>query len=419
MVSKGLMVTQTGKILSRFPRIKGMVSRFMFYRWQQQVNSRLESLDHDFDINKTIWVDPQTIVLATISNNFQKYKDRGRMLGGDWDLNTIPFADLDVVRGIRKRFVEGTTWQETAFYNRVVSEIEAGQIKWGCRTPQEFDKRCVELDKLYENMQKNGYRSQESIATTENPYKGEDEVSFNIGRHGDLLFDDGRHRMAIAQLLGIEQMPAKITVRHVDWIKLRKEICLYAEQHGGQIYHHIFHPDLQDIAYVHGNERVELMQKHLPISKGDMLDIGAHWGHFSHFFEKVGFSCYAVESNPKAVYFMQKLHRAQNRRFQIIQESIFDYKDKTTFDLVLAMNIFHHFLKSEEKFRALIELLNRLKMNYMFFQPHVAGTDQMVGAYRDFPHEEFVQFVLNNSNLKEAEYLGMASDKRPIYLLKG
>jgi len=49
-----------------------------------------------------------------------------------------------------------------------------------------------------------------------------------------------------------------------------------------------------------------------------------------------GFNCYAVESHAPTQYFLKKLKVAENRRFTVIEGSIFDYRDKVDFDVVLA-----------------------------------------------------------------------------------
>jgi hypothetical protein len=119
-----------------------------------------------------------------------------------------------------------------------------------------------------------------------------------------------------------------------------------------------------------------------------------------------------------SVYFLEKLMRAENRKFKIIYGSIFDYREKTNFDVVLAFNIFHHFLKTEETYYRLIELLNRLDMKVMFFQSHLPESPQMRGAYRNYDCEEFINFILKNSRLNEVMYINKAKGERPIYRLQ-
>lgn len=63
-------------------------------------------------------------------------------------------------------------------------------------------------------MQTEGYNS--------NPPKGIfrwqhtlDELTINIGRDGQLIRNSGgRHRVSMARILGIEEIPARVLVRH-------------------------------------------------------------------------------------------------------------------------------------------------------------------------------------------------------------
>ena len=182
-----------------------------------------------------------------------------------------------------------------------------------------------------------------------------------------------------------------------------------------KLYHPVTHPDLSDIPSMYGHERFEIIKANLPFNGGDLLDIGAHWEYFCHRLEEEGFTCYAVESNAPSLYFMERLKVAENRRFTIIPKSIFDYTEKTDFDIVLALNIFHHFIKTERDFHHLIDLLRRIRTRAMFFQTEKPDSIQMEGAYRNFDYDEFVQFILEHSNLREAVKIGKTDDGRPLY----
>ena len=94
-----------------------------------------------------------------------------------------------------------------------------------------------------------------------NPSNIDDEIIISIGRNGDLLFSDGAHRLAIAKLLNIHKIPAKIAVRHKLWIKFRKKHTLFAKEQGGKLYQPGVHIDLLDIPAYHACEDRYLMIK--------------------------------------------------------------------------------------------------------------------------------------------------------------
>ena len=74
-------------------------------------------------------------------------------------------------------------------------------------------------------------------------------------------------------------------------------------------------------------------------------------------------------------------------------------------------------LKNKETYFRLINLLENLKMETMFFEPHLPNDPQMVGAYKNCNCDEFVEFVKKHSNLNHSKFIGKAEYERPIYLL--
>ena len=410
--------------LRRHPRLMALARRVQFRIWHLRVRIRTRRLSQDLDVNHTYWVDPDKIEYALMyakGRHYDKYADRGKVIGGDWDVERHRFTEhpLGVFRGLHDRFIRGMPWEQTELYRRILDWMSKGIVMWGCKDKAKLDERCRYLDCLFQDIKSSGYRSQQEIAQEEgSPYKGEDEITVWIDRDGVLLLEDGQHRLAMAKLLGIDRIPIKITVRHSDWYQFRKEVIDHARTHGGMICHPVTHPDLREIPSIYGDERFELIQAHLPIQSGDLLDIGAHWGYFCHKFEEEGFNCYAVESDAASRYFMEKLKIAEGRKFAIIQGSILDYRDKTDFDVILALNIVHHLIKARDTYYELMNLLKRLNMKVMFFETELPDSPQMKGAYRNFDCDEFVDFILENSNLNEAVCIGKTKYGRPIYRLQ-
>jgi len=370
------------------------------------------------DLYEMYVVDPNRIVY--VDWRFNPLRDKGKVIGGDWDLleNRKKFEDLDNYQAFCQRFLNNKSWQETAFYHRVLAEISDGHIKWGCFSREQLDERCQKLDELYISIRDNGYKTQRELDANSKSLFEEDEIGVSIARTGELLFSDGRHRLSIAKILGIKEVPVKVTVRHSEWVKFRNQILAYAAgQEGGKLYQPLTHPDLADIPSSYGDERFEIIKRNLSVKTGTLLDIGAHWGYFCHRFEDEGFDCYAVEHSPTSSYFLNKLRQAENRKFKVFYGSIFAYRERTDFDVVLALNIFHHFLKQKWLYDKLIALLERLKMRELFFATAKYDEPQMRNAYKNYSPDDFVAFILEHSCLKEAGYIGETQDGRPLYKL--
>jgi hypothetical protein len=366
--------------------------------------------------SKEIEVPPNRIMHTTLQK-FHKWKDKGTVLDGNWDRHIIEFKDLSVYQAFCLRFDESLPWEKTEFYQRVLKEVESGQIRWQCSNKKELDARFVGLDALYKDIRENGYKSQcELPEKRHSHHKLYDDIGICIGRTGELIFQDGRHRLSIAKLLNIASVPVQVIIRHKQWQNFRSEILAYAQQNNGNVYAPLLHPDLADIPSTHGHERFTQIKENLPLTQGTLLDIGAHWGYFCHQFEYLGFECYAVEASEITAHFLEKLKIAQGRNFHIIKKSIFDYKEKNDFDVVLALYIFHHFLKTKDSYNQLIAFLRNLKMKYMILGTHSPQEEQMESAYKNYRPDEFADFIMANSCLTSRKLIGQTND-RYIYIL--
>jgi len=113
---------------------------------------------------------------------------------------------------IRQHFIDGVPWDETP----------RGKI-YGHTS--NYEKRCIETEKLWQNIKCKGYRSQIELLR-EDPsvvwsqhndglHPIFNEVTINIGKDGELLWRTrGFHRLAIAKIQKIDKIPVLISVRH-------------------------------------------------------------------------------------------------------------------------------------------------------------------------------------------------------------
>ena len=105
-----------------------------------------------------------------------------------------------------------------------------------------------------------------------------------------------------------------------------------------------------------------------------------------------------------------------DRQFQIDTRSILDLTGTLKFDVVLALNIFHHFIKDRRSHEKLLRLLSNVEAKVMFFEPHHPGEEQMKGSYRNYEPDEFALLVAGACRLVR-QRIGQAPDGRPIYML--
>ncbi|HXV99379.1 MAG TPA: class I SAM-dependent methyltransferase, partial [Anaerolineae bacterium] len=329
----------------------------------------------------------------------------------DWDDLSLVFERLEFYQAFIAVVYRIQNWYGTPFFQQTVAQLKAGQEAWGCRTEAELQARLQTFEELYREVKTTGRM----------PHQPHDPLSVNIGRHGDLLLNKGEHWLAIAKLLGLSRIPILIAGRHEQWVQFKHELMAYTlQQPNDALYAPLLHPDLAWIPAHRGHERFELIQQALLSAGGTMLDIGCNLGYFCHRFENLGFSCTGVEFDPTNFYFLEKLKRAANKQFQVVNGSIFDYVEQEPgryYDVVLALAIFHHFIKAESTLAQLKNLLANLKIGELYFQPPQRWDPQMRGAYWNPSEEEFVAFILEYSNLKQATYLGRQAGGRSFYRL--
>lgn len=162
-----------------------------------------------------------------------KYRLAGRVFDGDWDRGTDLFTDSTIYQSFRVHFEQGVPWEETAFYGETRDAIEAGENPWDCQSVSDLDERCQRLDELYERIGTQGYKTQNELHragdTATNPHRlyrliwG--EIAVHVGRNGEFIFQDGRNRLALARLCGLESVPVVILVRHSEWQKKRDQVA--------------------------------------------------------------------------------------------------------------------------------------------------------------------------------------------------
>lgn len=205
--------------------------------------------DPSVDPFRLEWVSPDRIRRHT-RREYPPYRDRMRRFGavraGDWDVRNAPsedptyegppaylfvdetFESSVLYRSFEAHFEEGVPWTETELVDealRLVSEPSPDRVWHECRTEADVHQRCEELDDLYERIESDGYRSQRQRLGND-PDVGfrhclRHEMTVDVGRDGELLLVCGKHRLAIAKLLGLERVPVVFLVRHESWMDRR------------------------------------------------------------------------------------------------------------------------------------------------------------------------------------------------------
>lgn len=161
--------------------------------------------------SRVLYVDP-TEISYTIGTEF--IPDTAPIYGvldGRWDLHRKHVSDHHTHRGMKERFVDEKEWDETQYYRKNVENLrETGKIasRLDTQTIPCFESYLSWLDELYEDIKQDGY-NQSSI------------VCLDIARDGEWLIHHGNHRIAIANILDVDAIPAIIRYRHQNWQNIR------------------------------------------------------------------------------------------------------------------------------------------------------------------------------------------------------
>jgi len=149
------------------------------------------------------------------SHEQQQKVPLGAVRDGLWDTGSDEFTELTVYKGIEERFRDNKDWIDTTLYTKHNARIRAGKRSYGCNTTRQLKNKLHDIDDLYKEIKTNNYKTQQQL-------EGSifDEITVNIGRNGSVLFNrNGRHRLSIAKVLDLDQIPVFVMVRHEELLK--------------------------------------------------------------------------------------------------------------------------------------------------------------------------------------------------------
>ena len=142
-------------------------------------------------------------------------------LGGNWDkIVTIP--EIAREDEMIELFVKGIPPTKTETYLHMVEELNrTGLVRFPrIKTLEQIDRYFERLHRLYDDIKINGYKTYKELGTS-----SENEIQIRITRKGELVkAGEGTHRLAIAKVLGLKEVPVVIDLVHASlWRKWKKE----------------------------------------------------------------------------------------------------------------------------------------------------------------------------------------------------
>lgn len=186
-----------------------------------------------------IWINPSRIKTKMPedgSSPFNHSNVISEVVAGDWDQQSVPLEEYHLYRSFFDRFENELDWEETELYQECERKFEQGHTEWGCENMDDFEDRLDELDSLVKNIRTNGYRTQKELRRLERDTTALrdihrywppelHEITVNIDRDGRFILHDGRHRLTIAHVLGLDRIPVRVKARHLIWQKKRDRVA--------------------------------------------------------------------------------------------------------------------------------------------------------------------------------------------------
>jgi len=207
------------------------VKAWTWYNYDRKNSANLYPL-------KLLWINPRKIEYVVNRPKLKNVKGTllPQILDGSWDQELIfKIDERKRYRSMKQHFEDGIEWVETEHYKWKKEALEQnGKADYGghIRTEEELKKAYNRIDELYQEIKKNGYKTQREIRKKEkiinaqlrpDHYTNElNEIIVDIGRNGEILFHENRHRFYISKILGLEKIPVRVLIRHKKWQEKRK-----------------------------------------------------------------------------------------------------------------------------------------------------------------------------------------------------
>lgn len=166
-----------------------------------------------------IWINPLEIDEIVFNDQIKnasgttKYKASGIVI--DWDdiESTSPLDEQFRIKYCNEHWSEGKSWEEIGVINYMTDTR-----KYGSWPREKIVKRFNKLDQLYEETKKHRrLKTREEIDP--NAFRENEGILIHIGPNGKPFFGGGGfHRLAIARILKLEEIPACIGVVDRDSI---------------------------------------------------------------------------------------------------------------------------------------------------------------------------------------------------------
>jgi len=165
------------------------------------------------------------------------------------------------------------------------------------------------------------------------------------------------------------------------------------------------------------NGRFEAMKPYIRQESKTVVDFGAHYGETSLEFALLGKEVTAIEKSQRKINVIMEYCRINGNLFKVVNTSINKYvKDHNVFDTLIALNIFHHMLKTKERYGAFLKMMKSLRIGDAFFQPPNEKEDRIQSDYKKLSQDDFAELIKGLLRLNKIEKIGVFNERNLYYI---
>lgn len=151
------------------------------------------------------------------------------VLGDEWEFKRQPLSKDEKYIALRKRFIDGKSWEESGIYEHLMRGLKQRQRVAASRgavgkfdglsSKKDYVERYKKIDALFEQVKREG-RLRTNWEVTPGPLAQRNAVRVKLDKNGEFIFCGlGFHRLAIAKALQLPSIPVALSIAHKDAIQ--------------------------------------------------------------------------------------------------------------------------------------------------------------------------------------------------------
>ena len=140
-----------------------------------------------------------------------------------------PLQQCKHVQAMHQRFVGGLKWRHTEYsnlYQKKYKKEMSRRLHKKCDFDFLVKEKLNQYDRICVAMRQNGYQQSSSI---------EENVEVALAENGQVFLIDGRHRLALAQLIGLKKIPVVVNLIAESFAKSFVDKSMAAGRHSREI----------------------------------------------------------------------------------------------------------------------------------------------------------------------------------------